>query len=279
MSSWHHSKPLHQAIFPDFNWHMSLYKPSLELPEVRKFRPNFVDTGDGTKKMDPMLACRVVVIKWVAQFTHLTRGGGEDGGTLTQGQDGSLPSLPHTEDLARAGLEGALVREVLYGTRHNVNFVHEVYRQSFLLSFSHSPAMKRVITVYKDWIQMNVAELPPFLLEPSSHGSSEIESSYYQKGDEVDGALSSSSGGHRANGGNSYVNALHRDQMNVRAGLQNVLQLFVTNAANVFLLEVSPEYPILLEEQVEMCKRVLNIYRWGNLTIQFLSLILLSGTW
>jgi hypothetical protein len=46
-----------------------------------------------------------------------------------------------------------------------------------------------------------------------------------------------------------------------RAGLQNLLQLFVTNAANVFLLEVSPEYPILLEEQVEMCKRVLNIYR------------------
>ena len=32
----------------------------------------------------------------------------------------------------------------------------QVYRQSFLLSFSHSPAMKRVITVYKDWIQMNV---------------------------------------------------------------------------------------------------------------------------
>ena len=112
-------------------------------------------------------------------------------------------------------------------------------------------------------LQMNVAELPPFLLEPSYHGSSEIESSYYQKGDEVDGALSSSSGGLRSTGGraDSYVNALHRDQMNVRAGLQNVLQLFVTNAANVFLLEVSPEYPILLEEQVEMCKRVLNIYR------------------
>ena len=38
----------------------------------------------------------------------------------------------------------------------------------------------------------------------------------------------------------------------VRAGLQNVLQIFVTNAANVFLLEVSPEYPILLEEQVKI---------------------------
>ena len=55
---------------------------------------------------------------------------------------------------------------------------------------------------------------------------------------------------------------LYKDQLSVRAGLQNVLQIFVTNAANVFLLEVSPEYPILLEEQVEMCKRVLNIYRW-----------------
>jgi hypothetical protein len=45
-------------IFPDFNWTMSLYRPSLELPEVRKFRPAFVDTGDGTKKIDPMLSCR-----------------------------------------------------------------------------------------------------------------------------------------------------------------------------------------------------------------------------
>ena len=45
-------------IFPEFNWHMSLYRPSLELPEVRQFKPAFVDNGDGTKKMDPMLACR-----------------------------------------------------------------------------------------------------------------------------------------------------------------------------------------------------------------------------
>ena len=56
--------------------------------------------------------------------------------------------------------------------------------------------------------------------------------------------------------------------MAVRAGLQNVLQLLVTNAANVFLLEVSPEYPILLEEQVEMCKRVLNIYRYMVMNIK-----------
>lgn len=52
--------------------------------------------------------------------------------------------------------------------------------------------------------------------------------------------------------------------MNVRAGLQNVLQLFVTNAANVFLLEVSPEYPILLEEQVLRLEQALDnaCLRW-----------------
>ena len=42
----------------------------------------------------------------------------------------------------------------------------------------------------------------------------------------------------------------------------------MTNAANVFLLEVSPEYPILLEEQVEMCKRVLNIYRYMVMNVK-----------
>lgn len=50
-----------------------------------------------------------------------------------------------------------LVREILYGTRDNVNLVHEVYRQAFLLSFTYSPAIRRAITVYKDWIQMNVS--------------------------------------------------------------------------------------------------------------------------
>lgn len=43
---------------------------------------------------------------------------------------------------------------------------------------------------------------------------------------------------------------------------QNVLQVFITHAANVFVLEVRPEYPLLLEEQVDTCKRVLNIYRY-----------------
>ena len=188
------------AIFPDFNWHMSLYKPSLELPEVRKFRPNFVDTGDGTKKMDPMLACRVVVIKWVAQYVHLTRGG--QAGTLSDSdpntsavlnissaspgvgeRENSLANISHNSsdlDMYKANLEGQLVREILYGTRHNVNFIHEVFRQAFLLAFSHSPAMKRVITVYKDWIQMNVqVRLLTLFTRPDQTRPDDIDANIY----------------------------------------------------------------------------------------------------
>jgi len=36
----------------------------------------------------------------------------------------------------------------------------------------------------------------------------------------------------------------------------------MTNAANLFLLEVHPDYLSSLEEQVDACKRVLNIYRY-----------------
>ena len=101
-------------------------------------------------------------------------------------------------------------------------------------------------------------ELPPFLLEPSNY-LERSEDNFYKSDDAVDGVLAAR--GRK----DSY---LYRDQMNVRAGMQNVLQLFVTNAANVFLLEVSPEYPILLEEQVEMCKRVLNIYRYMVMNVK-----------
>lgn len=51
--------------------------------------------------------------------------------------------------------------------------------------------------------------------------------------------------------------------------IQNVLQVFMTQAANVFLASPSPVAPPgalsqqqLLEEQTDTCKRVLNIYRY-----------------
>ena len=306
-------------IFPDFNWSTSLYRPSLELPDTRRFRPAFVDSGDGTKKMDPMLACRVVVIKWIAQYTHITRnnltqGGGlnnsslspsspmtmdndtsYDGstgnttlnmstGTLMANDAGNRNStfMPDNETGYEGGLgnmvpggnsiESNLVREILYANRNNVNFVHEVYRQAFLLSFNHSPAIKKVITVYKDWIQMNVPELPAFLLEPlqSERDREEhINTMNENNQDEYDYVRSIRHQNQPiSSDGDAMFVGIHKEEMGVRAGLQNVLQIFITNASNVFLLEVSAEYPILLEEQVEMCKRVLNIYRYMVMNVK-----------
>lgn len=60
----------------------------------------------------------------------------------------------------------------------------------------------------------------------------------------------------------SYLGAIHKENLLVRAGMQNVFQLFVTHAANVFLLEVNSHIVKMLEDQTDACKRVLNIYRY-----------------
>lgn len=50
-----------------------------------------------------------------------------------------------------------VVRDVLCcSSREHVDFTIEVLRQAFLLPFSHAAATRRVIALYKDWIQMNV---------------------------------------------------------------------------------------------------------------------------
>ena len=81
---------------------------------------------------------------------------------------------------------------------------------------------------------MNVSELPPFLLEPPP---SSIEREREELRQVMAGKYPDSF---------DATSILYKDQLSVRAGLQNVLQIFVTNAANVFLLEVSSEYPILM---------------------------------
>ncbi|KAJ9597262.1 hypothetical protein L9F63_011866, partial [Diploptera punctata] len=234
-------------IFPHFSFQVAVYLLYLDLPALRKSASGTGETPETRRRQDPFVICRVVVIKWVATFTHITKKG-EALFMHTQSNSSVTPSedtdhSPGTE-LHRVSSEGGnhsvsedpnasavhLVREVLYGSRDNVNFVHEVYRQAFLLNFTHSPAIRKAITVYKDWIQMNVPELPPFMLEPlESHRDEQYR---------------------------------RKENLLVRAGLQNVLQVFITHAANVFMLEVNPEYPLLLEEQVDTCKRVLNIYRY-----------------
>lgn len=49
-----------------------------------------------------------------------------------------------------------IVRDTLYKSRENVNLIHEIFRQAFLLDFSWAMAIRRTIAVYKDWIQLSV---------------------------------------------------------------------------------------------------------------------------
>lgn len=50
-----------------------------------------------------------------------------------------------------------IVRDTLYKSRENVNLIHEIFRQAFLLNFSWAIAIRRTIAVYKDWIQLSVS--------------------------------------------------------------------------------------------------------------------------
>ncbi|XP_046401703.1 probable Rho GTPase-activating protein CG5521 isoform X2 [Ischnura elegans] len=293
-------------IFPKFSHSSTLYKPTLDLPELRQVSQGRVD-ADGKRRQDPLVPCRVALVKWVANYTHVLKkdappqSNSHSARSTTPGEDtdhspdtelrrvsvsqvGSgtpaASSPPHeahptnnstpldasnrlgnrlnvenhsqqasVEDPSAVGAR--VVSQVLYGSRKNIDFVHEIYRQAFLLNFTHSPAIRRAIAVYKDWIQMNVAELPPFMQEPSDKEES-----------------GSTTGENNSQNHQPSITVLHssndpsEDNLSIRAGSQCVLQVFVTHAANVFLLEVSPDYPLLLEEQVDICKRVLNIYRY-----------------
>ncbi|XP_017082940.2 probable Rho GTPase-activating protein CG5521 isoform X2 [Drosophila eugracilis] len=228
---------------PNFDVSCSIYNPRLDLPVMRSIH----------KKEEVMASCVVVLINWVSRFTHER--------LLSHRLDCTL----HIEDVDHVRLQGyqqgLIVRDVLYVSRENINFVHEVYRQAFLLNFTSKPqieAIRTAIAVYRDW--MTGETPPPFLLEPNDDPPPQSTAGGTPRSQRLRTP--------------SYVGAIagSKDQLAVRAGRQNVLQVFVTNAANVFLVNTanlnicfptrSRSYRSTpLEEQTEICKKVLNVYR------------------
>lgn len=176
--------------------------------------------------------------------------------------DSSL-SIQLTRTATDEELASQIVRDVLYSSRDNVNLVHELLRQALLLNFDHVIAIKKTINVYKDLIYGSVPEIPLYMLElPDELQKLPDDSS-------LEG-----SGRYNRLRNDSYFGAINKENLIVRAGLQNFLQLFMTHAANVFLLEVNPHIPKMLEEQTDACKRVLNIYRY-----MVMHTCMDSGTW
>ncbi|XP_060592015.1 ral GTPase-activating protein subunit alpha-1-like, partial [Ruditapes philippinarum] len=163
--------------------------------------------------------------------------------------------------------EYEIVRSVMYSTRENINIVHEIFRQALLFSFKHGGAIRRVIAVYKDWFQNDSDNKPVFMMEPSdsglplgllpdlSHSLSDIleedgsTDSMESAPNSIPLQMSRDSGDLKTWLRNaSYLGAIQDladggdlTQYDIRAGQQKLIQICVTNAANIFLLQADSD--------------------------------------
>ncbi|XP_013926576.1 PREDICTED: ral GTPase-activating protein subunit alpha-1 isoform X5 [Thamnophis sirtalis] len=194
--------------------------------------------------------------------------------TLTE-REPSSSSLCSIDEEHLTDIE--IVRKVFSSKRSNVNFLTEIFRQAFLLPICEAAAMRKVVKVYQEWIQQE--EKPLFMKEPeeivislnidSDENIAEHNSS--EKGKEREEESTGSSCPIRnsnwtRNGCYQEVpyktSELDNLEQGIRAGIQAVLQVFITNSSNIFLLEPANEIKSLLDEHTDMCKRILNIYRY-----------------
>ncbi|XP_068110132.1 ral GTPase-activating protein subunit alpha-1 isoform X2 [Hyperolius riggenbachi] len=171
-----------------------------------------------------------------------------------------------------------IIRRFFSSRRTNVDFVIEIFRQSFLLPVCEAAAMRKVLKVYEQWIKQK--EKPPFMQEPEKPSESddgivisverqEDSTGSCEKGKEreEDGLTvpsghvrtSSWSKCHQEASKLSEADLLDR---RVKSGAQAVYQVFIVNAANIILLEPANDNKMMLNEHTDMCKRVLNIYRY-----------------
>ncbi|XP_043119758.1 ral GTPase-activating protein subunit alpha-1 isoform X8 [Puntigrus tetrazona] len=208
---------------------------------------------------------------------------GEDGGPRPDGLDGGgtgEPEQSHSNTSTLTEREPSssslcsmdeehltdieVVRRVLCSSRTNVNFITEIFRQAFLLPMCEAAAMRKVVRVYQEWISQQ--DKPVFMREPEEDRfTGQLDSTHEQRTDKEEEDIGLTVSVHNRNpnwcrnsGSKSDSEVL---EYNVHAGVQATLQVFITNSSNVFLLEAANELKSLLEEHVDMCKRVLNIYR------------------
>uniref|UniRef100_A0A7N8YKR3 Ral GTPase activating protein catalytic subunit alpha 1 n=1 Tax=Mastacembelus armatus TaxID=205130 RepID=A0A7N8YKR3_9TELE len=178
--------------------------------------------------------------------------------TLTE-REPSSSSLCSMDEEQLTDME--VVRRVLTCSRTNVNFITEIFRQAFHLPMCEAAAMRKVVRVYQEWISME--DKPVFMKEPEEGPypiatASSLDSGS-QLGDKEDEVRNYPN--YPLCNPLKYSNKCELLEYSVHAGVQTTLQVFITHSSNVFLLEPANDIKILLEEHVDMCKRVLNIYR------------------
>lgn len=220
-------------IFKELDGNYSLYKASFELPGMRAGEEDLSHDLQSLARRELLANAKAVVIRWLAKYlSNEVEALPRQPAIGAFGQSNMHPSGDHAYNANEwrepTPFEFDVVRSTLNSNRANVNLTHELFRQAFLLPFTQSMTMRRVVAVYKDWINKNTSEVPLFMEEPANDSS----------------------------------------EHDVRVGLSKVLRAFITNAANIFLMIIPKERPLLLEEQVDMCKRILNIYRFMVMKVE-----------
>ncbi|XP_043930069.1 ral GTPase-activating protein subunit alpha-1 isoform X4 [Protopterus annectens] len=194
--------------------------------------------------------------------------------TLTE-REPSSSSLCSVDEEHLTDIE--IARKVFSSSKKNVNFITEIFRQAFLLPICEAATMRKVVRVYQEWIQQD--DKPLFMCEPEDIGLSASADGMI-----VDSVVDHSTTEENVEGtekkmpfhartpswtrNGSYQDAINKktepelSETVVCVGIQPVLQVFITNSSNVFFLEPANENKSLLEEHIDMCKRILNIYRY-----------------
>uniref|UniRef100_A0A8D0DWF8 Ral GTPase activating protein catalytic subunit alpha 2 n=1 Tax=Salvator merianae TaxID=96440 RepID=A0A8D0DWF8_SALMN len=251
-------------LFPSFTKLTNLYKPVLDIPDLRP-KPAYVSITCNNENIYstkiPYMTARVIFIKWLVNFflekkyftaTQNSKNGGDvlpkivqsstvqDKNSELDNCDSSDPDKNHLSnslmsdrrlsDSSFCSIEEQhrtvyeMVQQILLSTRGYVNFINEIFRQAFLLPSSELSSVEKVVKVYRKWI---LQEKPVFMEEP------EMKETLQDEDGALDHAAAETDGKH----------------------------VFLTNSANVFLLEPCTEIPALLKEQLDACRAVLSIFR------------------
>uniref|UniRef100_A0A673TRH1 Ral GTPase activating protein catalytic alpha subunit 2 n=1 Tax=Suricata suricatta TaxID=37032 RepID=A0A673TRH1_SURSU len=222
-------------LFPSFTKLTNIYKPVLDIPHLRP-KPVYISTTRDNENIYstkiPYMAARVVFIKWIVTFFLEKK-------YLTTTQN----------------------------TKNGVDVFPKII-QAFLLPSCDIAVTRKVVQVYRKWI---LQDKPVFMEEPDKKdvAQEEAEKLGFLETDSKETSSESSRHKRSSSWGRTYsfTSAVSRgcvteeENKNVKAGAQAMLQVFLTNAANVFLLEPCAEVPMLLKEQVDACKAVLIIFR------------------
>uniref|UniRef100_A0A4W6DY36 Ral GTPase activating protein catalytic subunit alpha 2 n=1 Tax=Lates calcarifer TaxID=8187 RepID=A0A4W6DY36_LATCA len=272
-------------LFPSFTKLTNLYKPLLgKLTYIFAFVQKPFQSEFVTAKVHTLYLQTVI---WVVKSQTVTAGSSSQEKEKDKTSDGDTngpagePEKSHSNsstlsdrrpsDSSLCSIEEEhryvydMVHAILLSTRDNVNFVNEVFHQAFLLPSCEASATRKVIKVYRKWI---LQEKPSFMTEPdTTTHEDEVDDSSGQilttETNSIHGHRRSSSWGRTYSFSSAISRGFLTEEQNrdIKAGIQPTLQVFLTNSSNVFLLEPCQDVPKLLENQVEVCKGVLSIYR------------------